>query len=167
MKIDTLGVQAFIAIADRGSFSRAAQDLHITQTALSRRMQNLESFLGVKLVERTTRSVALTEDHTPDSNALRAPRSAASRSSGPALATSPIAEPVEGSCTVKVAPSAASRNWPPISSCVGNEGVDMGAECTYGGRWLLCPGWIPRSTGATRWQQSLAERPTEGASRAR
>jgi DNA-binding transcriptional LysR family regulator len=60
MKIDTLGVQAFIAIADRGSFGRAAEDLHITQTALSRRMQNLESFLGVKLVERTTRSVALT-----------------------------------------------------------------------------------------------------------
>jgi len=61
MKIDTLGVQAFIAIAERGSFGRAAADLHITQTALSRRMQNLESFLGVKLVERTTRSVALTQ----------------------------------------------------------------------------------------------------------
>src|SRR5882672_1137922 len=60
MKIDTLGVQAFIAIADRASFSRAAEQLHITQTALSRRMQNLESFLGVRLVERTTRSVALT-----------------------------------------------------------------------------------------------------------
>jgi DNA-binding transcriptional LysR family regulator len=60
MKIDTLGVQAFIAIADRASFSRAADDLHITQTALSRRMQNLEAYLGVKLVERTTRSVALT-----------------------------------------------------------------------------------------------------------
>ncbi|HYS15216.1 MAG TPA: LysR family transcriptional regulator [Burkholderiaceae bacterium] len=60
MKIDTLGVQAFIAIADRSSFSRAAEELHVTQTALSRRMQNLESFLGVRLVERTTRSVALT-----------------------------------------------------------------------------------------------------------
>src|SRR5215471_6935577 len=60
MRIDTLGVQAFIAIAERGSFGRAAEDLHITQTALSRRIQNLESFLGVKLVERTTRSVALT-----------------------------------------------------------------------------------------------------------
>jgi DNA-binding transcriptional LysR family regulator len=60
MKIDTLGVQAFIAIAERSSFGRAAEDLHITQTALSRRIQNLESFLGVKLVERTTRSVALT-----------------------------------------------------------------------------------------------------------
>ncbi|HKU48077.1 MAG TPA: LysR substrate-binding domain-containing protein [Burkholderiales bacterium] len=60
MKIDTLGVQAFIAIADHASFSRAAESLHITQTALSRRVQNLEAFLGVKLVERTTRSVALT-----------------------------------------------------------------------------------------------------------
>src|SRR5262249_11013414 len=60
MKIDTLGVQAFIAIADHGAFGRAAESLHITQTALSRRLQNLESFLGVRLVERTTRSVALT-----------------------------------------------------------------------------------------------------------
>jgi DNA-binding transcriptional LysR family regulator len=34
--------------------------LHITQTGLTRRLQNLEAFLGVKLVERTTRSVALT-----------------------------------------------------------------------------------------------------------
>lgn len=60
MKIDTLGVQAFIAIADHASFRRAAESLHITQTALSRRVQNLEAFLGVRLVERTTRSVALT-----------------------------------------------------------------------------------------------------------
>ncbi|MGZ5037302.1 MAG: LysR substrate-binding domain-containing protein [Usitatibacter sp.] len=60
MKIDTLGVQAFVAVADHGSFGRAAQALHITQTGLTRRLQNLEAFLGVKLVERTTRSVALT-----------------------------------------------------------------------------------------------------------
>jgi DNA-binding transcriptional LysR family regulator len=60
MKIDTLGVQAFIAIADQGGFQKAAATLHITQTALSRRLQNIEAFLGVKLVERTTRSVALT-----------------------------------------------------------------------------------------------------------
>src|SRR5919197_650463 len=73
MKIDTLGVQAFIAIADQGSFSRAAQSLHITQTALSRRVQNLEEFLGVKLVERTTRSVALTrigQDFLPQARRL-------------------------------------------------------------------------------------------------
>ncbi|MGH8328419.1 MAG: helix-turn-helix domain-containing protein, partial [Steroidobacteraceae bacterium] len=41
MKIDTLGVQAFIAIATRRNFHRAAGDLNITQTALSRRLQTL------------------------------------------------------------------------------------------------------------------------------
>ena len=61
MKIDTLGVQAFIAIAEHGRFSKAAGALHITQTALTRRLQNLEAFLGVTLVERTTRSVELTQ----------------------------------------------------------------------------------------------------------
>jgi DNA-binding transcriptional LysR family regulator len=60
MKIDTLGVQAFIAIADHGGFGRAAESLHITQTALSRRLQTLEASLGVRLVERSTRAVALT-----------------------------------------------------------------------------------------------------------
>ena len=60
MKIDTLGIQAFIAIADHGGFQKAAGHLHITQTALTRRLQNLEAMLGVTLVERTTRSVALT-----------------------------------------------------------------------------------------------------------
>jgi DNA-binding transcriptional LysR family regulator len=60
MKIDTLGVQAFIAIADHGAFHSGAQSLHITQTALSRRIQNLEAFLGVRLFERTTRTVSLT-----------------------------------------------------------------------------------------------------------
>jgi len=60
MKLDTLGVQAFLAIADHGSFRRAAEAVHITQTGLTRRLQNLEGFLGVRLVERTTRSVSLT-----------------------------------------------------------------------------------------------------------
>ena len=60
MKIDTLGVQAFIAIADHGGFQRAADTLHITQTALTRRLQNLEALLEVPLFERTTRSIALT-----------------------------------------------------------------------------------------------------------
>src|SRR5258706_11445058 len=60
MKVDTLGLQAFIAIADHASFPAAADAVHITQTGLSRRLQNLEASLGVMLVERTTRSVALT-----------------------------------------------------------------------------------------------------------
>ena len=61
MKIDTAGVQAFIAIAAHRNFRVAAAELHITQTALSRRLQGLEAYLGVKLIERTTRSVELTQ----------------------------------------------------------------------------------------------------------
>jgi DNA-binding transcriptional LysR family regulator len=60
MRIDTLGVQAFIAIADHGGFGRAAAALHITQTAITRRLQNLESALAIRLVERSTRATALT-----------------------------------------------------------------------------------------------------------
>jgi DNA-binding transcriptional LysR family regulator len=60
MKIDTLGIQAFVAIVEQESFQKAAGILHVTQTALTRRLQNIESLLGVKLIERTTRSVTLT-----------------------------------------------------------------------------------------------------------
>jgi DNA-binding transcriptional LysR family regulator len=60
MNPSILGVQAFLAIADHGSFQRAATSLHLSQTAMTRRLQNLEANLGVKLIERTTRSVTLT-----------------------------------------------------------------------------------------------------------
>jgi len=60
MNIDILGLEAFLAIAQHGRFHKAARALHITQTALTRRLQNFEEGLGVALVERTTRSVALT-----------------------------------------------------------------------------------------------------------
>jgi DNA-binding transcriptional LysR family regulator len=60
MYLDSLGLEAFLAIAEQGRFHKAARQLHITQTALTRRLQNFEAQLGVKLVERTTRTLALT-----------------------------------------------------------------------------------------------------------
>lgn len=60
MKIDFDGVQAFVMIAEMGGFNKAAQQLHITQTALTRRIQKLEAYLGLKLLDRTTRRVELT-----------------------------------------------------------------------------------------------------------
>lgn len=60
MKIDFDGVQAFVAVAECASFSRAARELHITQTALTRRIQKLEAYLGLRLLDRTTRRVDLT-----------------------------------------------------------------------------------------------------------
>lgn len=62
MRIDFLGIEAFLAIAERGSFHRAAAHLNLSQTALSHRMRKLEDDLGVELFTRTTRQVALTPD---------------------------------------------------------------------------------------------------------
>lgn len=53
-------LEAFVAVSDTGSFKRAAEDLHISQSALSRRIQKLEEALGQPLIERTTRTMRLT-----------------------------------------------------------------------------------------------------------
>ena len=60
MKIDVLGVQAFVALAEHHNFRVASASLFISQAALSRRLQNLEAHLGVTLVERSSRHMALT-----------------------------------------------------------------------------------------------------------
>lgn len=60
MKIDFDGIQAFVVIAELGGFSKAAEHLHVTQTALTRRVQKLEAYLGLRLLDRTTRYVELT-----------------------------------------------------------------------------------------------------------
>ena len=60
MRIDFLGLEAFLSIAERGSFQRAAAHLNLSQTAISHRMRKLEEDLGLKLFARTTREVTLT-----------------------------------------------------------------------------------------------------------
>lgn len=53
-------LQAFRAVAELSSFRKAANALHVSQPAFSRRIEKLEEALGVKLLERTTRKVELT-----------------------------------------------------------------------------------------------------------
>ncbi len=61
MKINIDGIQAFVAIAQYGSYQKAADYLKLTQTALTRRIQRLEGYLQVSLLERSTHSVTLTK----------------------------------------------------------------------------------------------------------
>ena len=52
----------FLAIAREENFTRAAQQLHVTQPALSRQIVDLEQELGVKLFRRSNHNIVLTED---------------------------------------------------------------------------------------------------------
>lgn len=54
-------VHSFITLAEELSFRRTAERLNLDQSALSRRIQKLETVLGFRLLERTTREVALTQ----------------------------------------------------------------------------------------------------------
>ncbi|WDY60443.1 LysR family transcriptional regulator [Pseudomonas sp. PSKL.D1] len=61
INFDLNDLQAFRAVVDQGSFRRAAEAVRISQPALSRRIEKLEDALGVRLFERTTRKVSLTQ----------------------------------------------------------------------------------------------------------
>ena len=60
--LDLDQVNTFIAIADSGSFTRAAEQVHRTQSAVSMQMRRLEERLGKTLFEKDGRSNRLTED---------------------------------------------------------------------------------------------------------
>jgi DNA-binding transcriptional LysR family regulator len=55
-------MQVFIRIAERGSFTRAADDLQIPRATVTNLMKRLEERLGARLLERTTRTVRRTHD---------------------------------------------------------------------------------------------------------
>lgn len=58
--IDLINLETFIAVVELGSFSQAAQRLHVTQPSVTGRIQRLESALGTQLLVRTTRKIELT-----------------------------------------------------------------------------------------------------------
>lgn len=55
------GVETFVAAADAGSFTAAAERLYLTGSAVSKSVARLEERLGTRLFERTTRRLALTD----------------------------------------------------------------------------------------------------------
>ncbi|WP_163312646.1 LysR family transcriptional regulator, partial [Klebsiella aerogenes] len=54
-------LRVFVAIARHGSFSRAGEAIGLTQSAVSHSVKELEAEVGVRLLDRTTREVVLTD----------------------------------------------------------------------------------------------------------
>jgi DNA-binding transcriptional LysR family regulator len=61
MKPSLADLRAFVTVAELQSFAAAAKALHLSQPALSRRIAHLEDMLEVRLIDRSTRSVELTQ----------------------------------------------------------------------------------------------------------
>ena len=55
MKFGLSDLEAFVALAELASFRKAAESVHLSQPALSRRIAKLEDALSVRLFDRTTR----------------------------------------------------------------------------------------------------------------
>lgn len=60
MDVDLRRLRAFVAVARHGSFTRAAKALNVSQPTFTVQIRQLETSLGVRLVDRNTRSVQLT-----------------------------------------------------------------------------------------------------------
>ena len=59
--MDTKWIEDFLALAEHGSFTKAAESRFVTQPAFSRRIRSLENWLGIKLVDRSTFPTKLTK----------------------------------------------------------------------------------------------------------
>jgi DNA-binding transcriptional LysR family regulator len=60
-KMEIRQLRAFVAIAEAGTFTAAAETVHVTQSAISMQIRQLEDEAGVKLFVRAPRKVLLTE----------------------------------------------------------------------------------------------------------
>ena len=71
--MNTIQLECFLSVAEHLNFSRASEELKITQPAVSHQIRSLEEELGVKLFRRTNKSVTLTSEgilFLPDANVI-------------------------------------------------------------------------------------------------
>lgn len=103
MNFDLADLRAFVAVADLGSFRAAAENLHLSQPALSRRVDKLEQALAFRLFERTTRKVEL---NAMGRSFLPRARHVLAELEGALLGMSELSERIHGLVSIACIPSA-------------------------------------------------------------
>ena len=111
MNFDLGDLRAFLAVADLGSLRAAAQALHLSQSALSRRIDKLEDALGVALFTRTTRKVELT---TVGRAFVPKARNVLNELASALLGIQDVAERLSGEVTLACVPSAVGYFLPGV-----------------------------------------------------
>ncbi len=146
INFDLQQLQAFVAVAEQRSFRAAAEQIHLSGPACSRRIEKLESILGARLFNRTTREVELTP---LGRTFLDSARAALDDLEAALLGITDIAGTRRGRVTVACVPSAAihflpaavrsfSERYPHISIRVVDEGAGqvlagvLAGECDFG-----------------------------------
>jgi DNA-binding transcriptional LysR family regulator len=111
VNFDLSDLRAFVAASDHGSFRAAAQVLCISQSALGRRIEKLESALGVKLFERSTRHLELT---SVGRTFLHKARHVLNELQSALLGTHDLAQRLDGEVTIACVPSAVAYFLPRV-----------------------------------------------------
>lgn len=111
MNVTLKQLEAFLAVARLGSFSAAAQSIHVSQPALTSLIQNLEGQLGTQLFERSVRGAMLT---TRGRELRPAVDSALAGLNETLVALMHSTSPRGGLVSVACIPSAAARVFPPL-----------------------------------------------------
>ncbi len=111
IRFDLADLQAFAAVAELGNFRKAAELVHISQPAFSRRIDKLENALGVRLLDRNTRKVELT---AVGRDFARKIRQLLDDLDGTLLGIQEIAATRMGEVTVACVPSAATYFLPEV-----------------------------------------------------
>lgn len=109
MNFDLADLRAFLAVADLSSFRAASDLLHLSQSALSRRVDKLEDALGVQLFIRTTRKVELT---TVGRTFVHRARNVMSELENALLGIQEVAQRLSGEVTIACVPSAVGHFLP-------------------------------------------------------
>ncbi|WP_062308085.1 LysR family transcriptional regulator [Polynucleobacter sinensis] len=111
MNFDLGDLRAFLAASDLGSFRSAAKVLHLSESALSRRIDKLEDALGVELLTRTTRKIELT---TIGRTFVHRARNVILELESALIGIKDVAEQLSGEVTLACVPSAVGYFLPSV-----------------------------------------------------